>query len=62
MRRDADGLDENGLLKDTFFRWKIKWRLEHLGAQGIMGETAPLNILIKTEKMVMACTMIVLEY
>ena len=24
------------------FRWKIKWRLEHLGALGTMGETAPL--------------------
>ena len=22
------------------FRWKIKWRLEHLGAQGILGQTA----------------------
>ena len=27
--------------KDTHFRWKIKWRLQHLGAPGIMGETAP---------------------
>ena len=27
--------------KDTHFRWKIKWRLEVLGAQRIMGETAP---------------------
>ena len=25
--------------KDTRFRWKIKWRLELLGALGIMGET-----------------------
>ena len=23
--------------------WKIKWRLEHLGAIGIMGETVPLG-------------------
>ena len=29
--------------KHTYFRWKIKWRLEHLGALGIMGETAPLQ-------------------
>ena len=29
--------------KDAHFRWKLKWRLEHLGALGIMGETAPLT-------------------
>ena len=23
------------------FQWKRKWRLEHLGTLGIMGETAP---------------------
>ena len=28
--------------KHTYFRWKIKWRLEHLGSLGIMGEAAPL--------------------
>ena len=28
--------------KHTYFQWKIKWRLEHLGALGIMGEVAPL--------------------
>ena len=27
------------------FRWKIKWRLEHLGALGIMGGPAPLTVL-----------------
>ena len=26
--------------KDTHFRLRIKWRLEHVGAQGIMGEAA----------------------
>ena len=26
--------------KHTYFRWKIKWRLEHLGALGTMGEAA----------------------
>ena len=26
--------------KYTHFRWKIKWRLEHLGALKIMGETS----------------------
>ena len=25
--------------KDTHFRWKIKWRLEHLGVLGIVVET-----------------------
>ena len=32
---------ETDYSKGTHFRWKIKWRLEHLGALGIMGETAP---------------------
>ena len=27
----------------THFRWKIKWRLEHSAALGIMGDTAPLR-------------------
>ena len=27
----------------THFRWKIKWRLEYLGALGIVGETVPLG-------------------
>ena len=34
---------ETDYLKHSHFRWKIKWRLEHLGALGIMGETAPLT-------------------
>ena len=38
-----DGLDGNGLVK-THFRWKIKWRLEYLGALGIMGG-APRSII-----------------
>ena len=29
-----------------YFLWKVKWRLEHLGALGTMGETAPSNIKI----------------
>ena len=28
---------ETDYSKHTHFRWKIKWRLEHLGALGIMG-------------------------
>ena len=31
---------ETDCSKHTHFRWKIKWRLEYLGALGIMGETA----------------------
>ena len=31
--------------KHTYFRWKIKWRLEHLGALGTMGEMAPIILL-----------------
>ena len=29
--------------KHTHFQWKIKWRLEDLGALGIMGEMVPLD-------------------
>ena len=29
---------ETNYSKHTHFRWKIKWRLEHWGALGIMGE------------------------
>ena len=32
---------ETDYWKHTYFRWKVKWRLEHLGALGAMGETAP---------------------
>ena len=34
---------ETDYSKDTHFRWKIKWRLENLGALGIMGEMSPLS-------------------
>ena len=32
---------ETDYSKHTYFRWKKKWRLELLGALGIMGETSP---------------------
>ena len=32
---------ETDYSKHTHFRWKIKWRLEHLGALGIMVKTTP---------------------
>ena len=41
MRRENDR--RIGCKGKTHFRWKIKWRLEHLGALGIMGERAPLK-------------------
>ena len=34
---------ETDYSKHTHFRWKIKWRLEHLGALGTMGDTIPLK-------------------
>ena len=34
---------ETDYSKNTYFRWKVKWRLERLGALGTMGETAPLT-------------------
>ena len=39
---------ETDYSKHTYFRWKIKWRLEHLGALGIMGEAASGEILTMT--------------
>ena len=41
---------ETDYSKHTYFRWKIKWRLEHLGALGIMDETAPLTKHFKDAK------------
>ena len=35
---------ETDYSEETHFRWKIKWRPEHLRALGIMGETAPLKV------------------
>ena len=37
----SDSLDGTQIInmKDTHLGWQIKWRLEHLGALGIMGET-----------------------
>ena len=39
---------ETDYSKRTHFRWKIKWRLEHLGTLGIMGETAQINKTYQT--------------
>ena len=32
--------------KHMYFRWKVKWRVEHLGALGTMGETVPLMLTL----------------
>ena len=37
-RKQSMAWMETDYSKHTYFRWKIKWRLEHLGAPGIMGE------------------------
>ena len=41
-RKQSIAWMETDYSKDTYFRWKVKWRLEHLGALGTMGEMAPL--------------------
>ena len=33
---------ETDYSEHTYFQWKVKWRLEHLGALGTMGETVTL--------------------
>ena len=42
VRKQSMAWMETDYSKHTHFRWKIKWRLELLGALGIMGEAAPL--------------------
>ena len=39
-RKQAMAWMETDYSKHTHFRWKIKWRLEHLGVLGIMGKIA----------------------
>ena len=39
-RKQSMAWMETDYSKHTHFRWKIKWRLEHLGALGIMDEKA----------------------
>ena len=44
-RKQSMAWMETDYSKHTYFRWKIKWRLEHLGALGTMGEIAPSLVL-----------------
>ena len=39
-RKQSMAWMETDYSKHTYFRWKVKWRLEHLGALGTMDETA----------------------
>ena len=41
---------ETDYSKHTYFRWKVKWWLEHLGALGTMGETALLILMLTKEQ------------
>ena len=40
-RRQSMAWMETDYSKYSHFQWKIRWRLEHLGALGIVGEIAP---------------------
>ena len=42
-KKQSMALDGNGSVKAFVFRWKVKWRMENLGALGTMGVTAPLT-------------------
>ena len=42
-RKQSMAWMETDYSKHTYFGWKIKWRQEHLGTLGIMGETALTN-------------------
>ena len=45
-RKQSMAWMETDCSKHTYFRWKVKWRLEHLGALGTMGETTPLREVV----------------
>ena len=44
-RKQSMAWMETDYSKHTHFRWKIKWRLEHLGALGIMVRGAVTRII-----------------
>ena len=46
-RKQSMARMETDYSKHTYFWWKVKWRLEHLGALGTMGETTPLITIIR---------------
>ena len=46
-RKQSMAWIETDYSKHTYFRWKVKWRLEHLGALGVMGEAVPLKVRLR---------------
>ena len=46
-RKQSMARMETDYSKHTHFRLKIKWRLEHLGALGIMDESAPIWVCVE---------------
>ena len=48
-RKQSMAWIETDYSKHTHFRWKIKWRLDYLGALGIMSETAPSTTLLTSQ-------------
>ena len=51
LRKQLMAWMEMGYSKHTYFRWKIKWRLEHLDTLGIMGEIGFFPIF-QTEELI----------
>ena len=43
-RKQSMAWMETDYSKHTYFQWKVKWRLEHLGALGTMGEAVSFQI------------------
>ena len=38
VRKQSKAWMETDYSKHTYFRWNVKWRMEHLGALGTMGK------------------------
>ena len=48
-RKQSMAWMETDYSKHTYFRWKVEWRLEQLGALGIMDETKYCLLFITIE-------------
>ena len=55
VRKQSMAWMEMDYSKHTYFRWKVKWQLEHLGALGTMGETTPLKLHLPHPKACKTC-------
>ena len=51
-RKQSMARMETDYSKHTHFRFKIKWRLEHLGALGVMGERAPFEAVRRKSEVI----------